>query len=243
MSNIFKYPNLKPKDKLLEAGKVDVTCGNDLLISKQWNLPPRIKPGRKAGDVTIPSSKSKSDDRSHLRDEISDLEKRKVQNREAQRAYRERKANRMADLEHTLNKWKLKCTELIKELEFWKHSYKEFNEEMTQQLEKYKNENHSLKLKISSLEAQIACQNLHAIEISSNACKLPITFQKHATDNSRSMVRLSLEARISALRNYKDLENDELSLVRGSMPFTIEYPPDPDQKCGFCSDGTACVCT
>ncbi|EMR10260.1 hypothetical protein PNEG_01526 [Pneumocystis murina B123] len=54
-----------------------------IVISKDWSLPPRIKPGRK------PS-------------EEPPLTKRKAQNREAQRAFRERRAIRVLELETTI---------------------------------------------------------------------------------------------------------------------------------------------
>lgn len=54
-----------------------------IVMSKEWVLPPRPKPGRKPCD-DIPSSK------------------RKAQNRAAQRAFRERRANRVSELEEKI---------------------------------------------------------------------------------------------------------------------------------------------
>lgn len=54
-----------------------------IVMSKDWVLPPRPKPGRKPCD-DIPSSK------------------RKAQNRAAQRAFRERRANRVSELEEKI---------------------------------------------------------------------------------------------------------------------------------------------
>lgn len=54
-----------------------------IATSKEWVLPPRPKPGRKPS-VDVP------------------MTKRKAQNREAQRAFRERRANRVSELEEKL---------------------------------------------------------------------------------------------------------------------------------------------
>lgn len=63
-----------------------------LTVTKRWKVPPRPKPGRKPKPII-------------------DIDRRKAQNRAAQKAYRERKQNKVAELE-------MKLTELKKEQEF-----------------------------------------------------------------------------------------------------------------------------
>lgn len=94
--------------------------GSGIVTSKEWVLPPRPKPGRKPS-VDTPASK------------------RKAQNRAAQRAFRERRATRVQELEakllevekerdvkemgliNTINKLKLENQYLVKSLEQMKH--------------------------------------------------------------------------------------------------------------------------
>ncbi|KAK9240108.1 hypothetical protein V1525DRAFT_244857 [Lipomyces kononenkoae] len=61
----------------------DVAAINGVRPSKEWVLPPRLKPGRKPSSETPPT-------------------KRKAQNRAAQRAFRERRAARVVELEERL---------------------------------------------------------------------------------------------------------------------------------------------
>jgi len=58
-----------------------------LMTSKEWVIPPRPKPGRKPATDTPPT-------------------KRKAQNRAAQRAFRERRAARVGELEEQLEETK-----------------------------------------------------------------------------------------------------------------------------------------
>lgn len=94
--------------------------GSGIVTSKEWVLPPRPKPGRKPS-VDTPASK------------------RKAQNRAAQRAFRERRATRVQELEakllevekerdvkemgliNTINKLKLENQYLVKSLDQMKH--------------------------------------------------------------------------------------------------------------------------
>ena len=64
-----------------------------ILTSKQWVLPPRPKPGRKPS-LDTPTTK------------------RKAQNRAAQRAFRERKANKIQELELSIGELKLERNNL-----------------------------------------------------------------------------------------------------------------------------------
>ncbi|RPB03551.1 hypothetical protein L873DRAFT_1786963 [Choiromyces venosus 120613-1] len=63
---------------------------NTIVTHKEWVVPPRPKPGRKASTETPPTHSA------HV------MQKRKAQNRAAQRAFRERKAARVNELEDKL---------------------------------------------------------------------------------------------------------------------------------------------
>ncbi|KAL2152148.1 hypothetical protein VTH82DRAFT_5332 [Thermothelomyces myriococcoides] len=68
------------------------------MTSKEWVIPPRPKPGRKPATDTPPT-------------------KRKAQNRAAQRAFRERRAARVGELEEQLEQDRLKHERTVRELQ------------------------------------------------------------------------------------------------------------------------------
>lgn len=68
------------------------------MTSKEWVIPPRPKPGRKPATDTPPT-------------------KRKAQNRAAQRAFRERRAARVGELEEQLDEEKLIHDQTVRELQ------------------------------------------------------------------------------------------------------------------------------
>ncbi|TGZ79485.1 hypothetical protein EX30DRAFT_350221 [Ascodesmis nigricans] len=76
------YPTLAPS--IAPAAPSPEACGSPVIVTqKEWVIPPRPKPGRKPATDTPPT-------------------KRKAQNRAAQRAFRERRAARVNELEDKL---------------------------------------------------------------------------------------------------------------------------------------------
>ncbi|ODV86915.1 hypothetical protein CANARDRAFT_181007, partial [[Candida] arabinofermentans NRRL YB-2248] len=99
-----------------------------IITSKQWILPPRPKPGRKPS-IDTPATK------------------RKAQNRAAQRAFRERRANRVSELETQILELEREksvkegiLTNTIKGLQNQNDSLKKSIEEMRQTLELFQNQ-------------------------------------------------------------------------------------------------------
>lgn len=124
-NNTRRNSNITPsnnKDK-------DIT---KIVLSKQWILPPRPKPGRKPSE-DIPNSK------------------RKAQNRAAQRAFRERRANRVSELEDKI--LIMERDRVIKE------------GILNNEIKKLKNENSNLLKKIDNLVNKL---NIKENEISLN---------------------------------------------------------------------------
>lgn len=78
---------MTPRPSISPAANSPATGAPQLSTSKVWVLPPRPKPGRKPSTDTPPT-------------------KRKAQNRAAQRAFRERRALRVSELEDTLTEVK-----------------------------------------------------------------------------------------------------------------------------------------
>ncbi|KAF8253018.1 hypothetical protein K440DRAFT_576896 [Wilcoxina mikolae CBS 423.85] len=96
-----------------------------IITHKEWVVPPRPKPGRKPATDTPPT-------------------KRKAQNRAAQRAFRERRAARVNELEEQLK-------EVNSEAETRNQEYKEQIAQLTKNNTELAKENASYKLKIETL--------------------------------------------------------------------------------------------
>ena len=121
-------------------------------LSRKWVLPPKVKSSRKLSTTTIttattatasnasntspsspnsPSNKglsprdgSMDDSNQYFTSRSSNYaEKRRKQNREAQRAYRERKANKLHELQHTIDMWRDKCEAMQQDVNMWKSRY------------------------------------------------------------------------------------------------------------------------
>ncbi|KAI5279359.1 hypothetical protein KEM54_004218, partial [Ascosphaera aggregata] len=82
--NIFpRHPPLAVKPAAINVMSTDIAPKSCSMMSKEWIIPPRPKPGRKPATDTPPT-------------------KRKAQNRAAQRAFRERRAARVSELEEQM---------------------------------------------------------------------------------------------------------------------------------------------
>lgn len=97
-------------------GLQDISPQHTLSTSKVWVLPPRPKPGRKPSTDT-PSTK------------------RKAQNRAAQRAFRERKARKVSELEVMLEERKADGAEWEKEMSQWMGDLGRENEGLRKEIE------------------------------------------------------------------------------------------------------------
>lgn len=92
----------------------DVLRASRILVSKNWQLPPRVAPVRPAKGP----AKGKGKGKVQKGDEKEGRSHKQLQNREAQRAYRERRANRLKEMEESIEAlqrlvahWKGKCAE------------------------------------------------------------------------------------------------------------------------------------
>ncbi|CAB4255292.1 Yap5p [Maudiozyma barnettii] len=102
---------LKPK----QAGVDESLRLSKILISKNWTLPPRTTSTTAGGGVMKARHKKKDD--SVEKGAVASVEQKKqFQNRAAQRAYRERKANKIKELEDSIES-------LQKLVLHWKNKY------------------------------------------------------------------------------------------------------------------------
>jgi len=222
------------------------------LTSKEWIVPPRPKPGRKPATDTPPT-------------------KRKAQNRAAQRAFRERRAARVGELE-----------EQLKEVEDQNDQEQDVLRatitEMEQSLERCRNDLSSWMAKCQKLEVELiqareqltkqcAPPSTPAVDVHSTEDSDPIgcgkcTLDTHcqciddvvkgmAGDVDSSTSKRGLSPTISAHKRIKleaaDYDNMEIDFTAQfsrtaagpARTHTSAVVLDP---CGFCQDGTPCIC-
>ncbi|KUL84976.1 hypothetical protein ZTR_07891 [Talaromyces verruculosus] len=234
------------------------------LTSKEWVIPPRPKPGRKPATDTPPT-------------------KRKAQNRAAQRAFRERRAARVGELEEQIKKieddhdaleqeLRDQITQLTKNLDqaqsdlsWWRNRCRSLEQELIQERSQKANVADTVPINIrrktsKRTDAHIIEQHTHPIN---NQADLAATGCGSCSTTHCQCIEDALQA-----TSYSD-KPDERS---GPEP-AIKYDPDqmeidftsrfaaqrttttappvesrpatstpPAERCGFCGDGTACIC-
>lgn len=209
---------------LAVAPKGNVNMNNDkpitkIQLSKDWVLPPRPKPGRKPCD-DVPSSK------------------RKAQNRAAQRAFRERRANRVTELED-------KIMEMERQFAIREGT-------LNNQLQALQKENNILRNRIEELEKTGGNKDNSLIEkLNSFTPMAPVPLSK-----KRSNASASASGSVSASSSVSPLEIDFTNIFTQPLKKMKKLPSTtttlidesrtsfsiPFESCGFCSDDTPCVC-
>ncbi|KAH8702241.1 hypothetical protein BGW36DRAFT_356371 [Talaromyces proteolyticus] len=248
-------------------------CGS--VTTKEWVIPPRPKPGRKPATDTPPT-------------------KRKAQNRAAQRAFRERRAARVGELEEHVKK--IEDDFDIRELDLRNKTVS-----LSKELEQSQNEVSWWKKRCYSLEQELALERkeIEALRKQNTAAipdTVPINIRRtNKSKSSDQVVEDSATSHPHAVTEQQDhlagcggcstthcqcLEDAiQIShLVDKSTPKddgngtqepAVKYDPDqmeidfterfaatrapasadhsatstpPVERCGFCGDGTACIC-
>lgn len=179
-----------------------------LHLSKEWVLPPRPKPGRKPITDDPPT-------------------KRKAQNRAAQRAFRERRANRVAELEdHIMH---LQREASIKE------------GTLQNEINQLKIENSNLKSKIKELKSSNNNNKVKDEIFDIKPMPAVPLIKKRRQQQQQQPTPEELET------DFTDFFND----IKRSKPMPkFTHPPittpvivdEPFEECGFCSEDTPCVC-
>ncbi|KAF5356041.1 hypothetical protein D9756_003857 [Leucocoprinus leucothites] len=222
--------------------------------SKEWIIQPKPKPGRKPKKDSAPPIKDEDD---------SDAKGRRVQNRAAQRAFRERKQSQLAELQARIQQYEQGEIERNVALQNIAKRLKEENEAL-------RRENSLLKEKISKLEQeQQVNQDKKRWRETSPASVTsrgparkktrlsPELFDKPMTasyiSSPPSMVNSpdstgSSDSRFSPIYEAQASEatNPIVTSIELSHPSkSISLGPNssfPTFDCGFCSDDTPCVC-
>lgn len=234
------------------------TSGFAIQTSKEWVLPPRPKPGRKADTDNAPT-------------------KRKAQNREAQRAFRERRAARVGELEQQIRDIEAKHRTDLEGIEV--------------ENGRLKVENIKLRDAVDGLMRELSTiRSLTKLSQSpSHTMQAPSMLQSHVstTMNAQQMAspapsadleivgtQGSLTPSISPLRfdnlpdaylgqsvplrrrpkrqgnetpNFKRQKSCASQRSADMDAYEIEFTtssfkPPMGELCGFCSDGTPCLC-
>lgn len=242
---------MSAKPVLLAPRPVEKAAGG-LHLSREWVLPPRPKPGRKP-----------------LADEPPT--KRKAQNRAAQRAFRERRANRVAELEDHIMRLQREAS--IKEgaLQAEIGELKAKNAELERRVRELSVQS-SPRERSERSGSEISMNGMNniirATSIASSASGVSnISGASSASGASgasspslNSLWNLSPMPAVSLKRNVP-LEIDfterftkrrPMPLLQGlrpaplpisAAPVPVAAAPEPEAyDCGFCSDDTPCVC-
>ncbi|KZZ95070.1 bZIP family transcription factor [Ascosphaera apis ARSEF 7405] len=197
---------VKPSLNVASTG-AEITSTPCSMMSKEWVVPPRPKPGRKPATDTPPT-------------------KRKAQNRAAQRAFRERRAARVSELE----------------------------EQMRQVEEEHNREVSNLKSQIDALQVQLQqyrnetgwwekrCQNLEAeLQVERNAKEALVKAREeekqkqHAREASvRQQTQTPVKETASPAQSHHQLPQASV-LAQSTMTVEMSNQKDQDDDCNTCS--------
>ena len=251
-TNIQRPPSLCMKPLPLSAvSSPGATTPPVSLTSKEWIVPPRPKPGRKPATDTPPT-------------------KRKAQNRAAQRAFRERRAARVGELEEQLK-------EIEDQNEQEQESLRSTVSELERSLEKCQTDLSTWVDKCRKLEAELAQaheqlskqHDQHAIAATNDTvasdtaigcgnCTIDSHCQciddvVHGMTGGADTPTRDRRARPSDGSAPKKVKVEHSDSTSMEIDFTAAFSKSSATQrqhtsavvldpCGFCSDGTPCIC-
>ncbi|KAI9830068.1 MAG: hypothetical protein M1838_005826 [Thelocarpon superellum] len=266
------------------AANANLAAGSSCLTtSKEWVIPPRPKPGRKPATDAPPT-------------------KRKAQNRAAQRAFRERRAAKVGQLEgsikeigqvyeKTQEEMKIQIATLESEIDVYRGQVLAWQQRyggLAQELETERRCHEATKLELSKAmeafssapppvipalgastdQAQIAGNDAPELmgcgscTIDSRCACIEMSLDMDAAPEPDSTVKRAhspegdeaLSKRARSSPDHSELETDFTALyaIQKSVDPTADEeeedamsptsPVEAADRCGFCEDGTACVC-
>ncbi|EEA24316.1 bZIP transcription factor HapX [Talaromyces marneffei ATCC 18224] len=239
------------------------------LTSKEWVIPPRPKPGRKPATDTPPT-------------------KRKAQNRAAQRAFRERRAARVGELEEQIKKieddhdsleqeLRDQIAQLTKNLDlaqsdlsWWKDRCHSLEQELNQERSQRANVSDTVPINIrrktnkrtdTRVTEQHPDSGNNQSDLAATGCGSCSTTHCQCIEDALQATSYSDKpdepsAPEPAIKYDPDqMEIDFTSRFASSRTTTttttttapptetrITVSTPPAERCGFCGDGTACIC-
>ena len=236
------------------ATSLGAVASPSTLLSKEWVVPPRPKPGRKPA-LDAPATK------------------RKAQNRAAQRAFRERRAARVGELEeqmkdmegeqqHEIEILKANVERLQKEVDFYRAELDKFRSRDGDSMEPFTRQSNGMSL--PGAEASVVllpgqgemvrgcgrCSSGTTCQCLDHALDAIVASTGSAEDldqNIRSPSPAQHAPKRLKLEHHDELEIDftqmfSKSTTSTSQPEGAHASSKPTDPCGFCSDGTPCIC-
>lgn len=221
------------------------------LTTKEWIVPPRPKPGRKPATDTPPT-------------------KRKAQNRAAQRAFRERRAARVGELEEQLKEIEDQNEQEQEDLRLEVTELRQVLAQRESELTTWVNKCRTLEVELVNANASLAKQSKRVSIMANSEAQVsePIgcgncTLESRCQcidDVVKDMDTTAENAAFSTQTDSKQdgsnkrikLEPSETNIME--VDFTAAFTkgsqvPRSDHTsagvadpCGFCSDGTSCIC-
>ncbi|KAI0097324.1 hypothetical protein GGR51DRAFT_553173 [Nemania sp. FL0031] len=211
------------------TANVAVLTPKTSITSKEWVIPPRPKPGRKPATDTPPT-------------------KRKAQNRAAQRAFRERRAARVGELEE--------------ELEEQREEHERVQQQLHHQIESLDVEVESLKTQYNALQDTLEKERAERAAVTNELESLQRRWRDEASSTpSRNGSVMSHQGRVQSFSQHQtsrgSLANNAPVQHHSTASFSIPQmvsPPDssasashprasPDATgCGNCTSTGSCAC-
>lgn len=240
-----KLTKLKPKGTLSSE-----LAMSKIHVSKNWVLEPRSYSKRKPDSIEGKKEiydQNRVDSSLDSSDNFDDSNERKKRlNRDAQRAYRERKNNKLQTLEDTIET----LQGLVKT---WQNKYRTLESRLSEKekrIEIVNSENQKLKKEINSSSISNKCP-----KCSKHPCKCTLANKisivksddlvlfddpslQALIDNFKPMKAVSLGKR-KQLKNHKTNGYSTDQLVSYPNNISSELPV---LRCGLCSDESLCVC-
>ena len=184
-----------------------------IATSKEWILPPKPRPGRKPTAESAPT-------------------KRKAQNRDAQRAFRERRAARVGELEQQIRDIEADHRAALATVEQEKGRLQMENIRLRETLEGMVKELNTIRslTKLSQSPVHVTQNQYNQVQQTASP----------APSEKASPVTYMLNE--SYIGQTVPLKRKRSTKRRRSSPELDIEAFKPPEACGFCSDGTPCLC-
>ncbi|QQK43073.1 Putative transcriptional activator [Penicillium digitatum] len=204
------------------------------ITSKEWVIPPRPKPGRKPATDTPPT-------------------KRKAQNRAAQRAFRERRAARVSELEEQMKEIEDSHDVQVASLQQQIGNLSSEVDQCREEMGWWRDRCHALEKEVSiERSAKEALVKEFRSSLTGSNC-IEDAFGMPIDTHESSRSRHSPHGVGSPERDHRDpqIKPDPEEM---EIDFTAQFSSVPTQShdqevssppvdpCGFCQDGTPCIC-
>lgn len=188
------------------------------MTSKEWIIPPRPKPGRKPATDTPPT-------------------KRKAQNRAAQRAFRERRAARVGELEEQLDLQKEDFD--VKEVD-----YKEKIRSLELDLQSFRSRCMLLENMLDRERQERIRTETEAETLRQRLKDLQFRHQSISSQHGMSQPRDSFSSnRLPQPRPSKELSiSNIVTPIESQVPIAGQESTDEHITCGGCSPSSRCAC-